>query len=139
MQRLAPWLAAALRPPALPAYVRLPAQAVAAAAVSFASPQVLDGLSLHPVVRSWRRELEMPDPVLPMLNQHNVHTLALPLLRLKSMDWWFEQSLRRIDAGAHYSQHSPCRSPPPGSWAPAFSSQNLTSLDAPLQRRTSCL
>lgn len=105
MQRLAPRLAAALRPPALPAYVRLPAQAGAAAAVSFASPQVLHGLSLFPVVRSWRRELELPDPVLPMLSQHNMHTLALPLLRLRSMDWWFEQSLRRIDAGAQYRQH----------------------------------
>lgn len=102
MQRLAPRLAAALRPAPLPSSVRLPAEAAAAAAVSYVSTQALDVPS-H--ILKWRGKpasyfYTQPDPVLPFLTQRNVHTLARPLLAFRSTDWWFDQSLQRIGAGA---------------------------------------
>lgn len=95
-QRLAPGLAAALRLILLPGWLRVTTAAAAYAGVSCVSMGVLDLPSCGEQIKSY--PTNHPRPALPWLTSRSLITLA-PLLRQKSTDWWFEQSLPRLGEG----------------------------------------
>lgn len=94
-QRLAPGLAAALRPVPLPGWLRVTTAAAAYAGVSCVSMGVLD---LPNCGKQTNVYPPYPRPALPWLTPRSLGTLA-PLLRQKSTDWWFGQSLPRLGEG----------------------------------------
>lgn len=98
MQRLEPRLDSLLRPAQPPRCIRVAAEAAAAAAVSYASYQLLDAPSQDRSTRVDIARLGQPYPVLPLLTQRDMRILE-PLLAYKSTDWWFEESLQRIGEG----------------------------------------